>query len=272
MVCTVCVWLLNPDFFVNFFGHFEQAHVFSPEWIKWCFVRLPNWENFFSQIVQLNGFSPVCTLKWVLRWLTAENIFTQCGNFFPFSDPWFNTACCVKMSGLEKDAAHLKQKYGFSFVCDAMCLFKSFSLLKAFSQNTHANGLSFEWTVKWALTSAWVLNLNWQISHLNGLSPVCTRKWRSSSEGVKKAFSHTEQAYCFLRFCLVSMFASFDVSADWICNNYSRVFNFYSYGNYFVNSKAYQATFDTALDPAIDMGSFLLVRLCLTEYFLSKYY
>jgi len=113
-----------------------------------------------------------------------------------------------KLFGLEKDVGHFEQKWGFSFVCVAMCLCNWCTDLKALMQNTQGNGRSSEWTTECFVRSPWDLKRALQTWHWNGLSPVCTRKWFSRLFCEWKALWHTEQAHLFCRLALELAFIS----------------------------------------------------------------
>ena len=79
-LCPVCIlsraskWYL----FENDLLHFEQESGFSPLWALWTFV----WEakeepcaNDIRHVWHEKGFSPECTLSWLLNLLFSPNVF-----------------------------------------------------------------------------------------------------------------------------------------------------------------------------------------------------
>ena len=56
-------WVESSGSRSGFFSHFEQLNGFSPVWIlSWVLCKLPDSLNFLSHFEQLNGFS----LVWIL--------------------------------------------------------------------------------------------------------------------------------------------------------------------------------------------------------------
>lgn len=58
------------------FSRTQHAYAYSPEWIfKWLFRSL----NFFPHWGHVKGFSPVCSLRWILRFPLNAKLFSYKG-------------------------------------------------------------------------------------------------------------------------------------------------------------------------------------------------
>ena len=90
-------------------------------WVSLCLFMLPRSEKDFPQWGQSNGFSPVCDLWCILRWLDREKDFSQWGQsngFSPVCDLW----CLCKFADREKDFSHWEHLYAFSLLWVILCL------------------------------------------------------------------------------------------------------------------------------------------------------
>ena len=90
-------------------------------WVSLCFFILPESEKDFPQWGQSNGFSPVCDLWCILRWLDREKDFSQWGQsngLSPVCDLW----CLCKFADREKVFSHWEHLYAFSLLWVILCL------------------------------------------------------------------------------------------------------------------------------------------------------
>ena len=98
-----------PDV-VNDFEHSLQIYGFSPEWIRWCFLRLPDWENDLIQVWGTGDHDLCsCSVKtaWMRKWLDT---FSAC-KCLPI---WISSYVCLSLPDSENVLQHSLQVNGFS--------------------------------------------------------------------------------------------------------------------------------------------------------------
>lgn len=114
--------------------------------IRFCFNL-----KLFSQILQANGFSPVCFLMWAVSRNNLRKPAPQISQKWRFSPVCLNS-CILKDDGSLKPRPQVPQTKGVLLECTwFLCLIRPVDLANKRPQTSQMNGRSVEWTARWFL-------------------------------------------------------------------------------------------------------------------------
>ena len=163
-------WLFNPDEETYDLWHGLQTYDRSLSWKRLCVLKCSFWVKLWSQTSQGKGFSPRCSLMWVLRLDWELKLLSHPSKL---------------------------QRWGFSPEWTSACLCRWAIWEKSFLHSSHTNGLSPEWILMWVFKFDFCLKFflqslqKYSSFDCFSLDDTCdSRYWFQSSISLCKCFCH----------------------------------------------------------------------------------
>jgi len=121
----------------NVFSQIEHLNGFSAEWTCSCLLSLLLFVNDLSQDVHLYGLSPLWDLKWIFNWLPRVNVFSHWGQEYGRSPEWV-LICSFKWLLWVAPWLHTSHRNLYSFRCWVLRWIRRFTgVAKVLSHSEH---------------------------------------------------------------------------------------------------------------------------------------
>ena len=144
-----------------------------------CLFKPPSRTKLRWQMLQVNGFSPVCDRTWTLRSADEKNVRWQVGHVYGRSFVCTLITCCFKLPDWTNCFSQTRHLNGCSPVCVRWWTFMFDDDVNVRPHTSQLKRRSPACTTDMCLVKfAGCENRHWQTPPANGRSPVWIRMWR----------------------------------------------------------------------------------------------